>query len=214
MNSTTRRTPINVNVIRIIIIAVVVAHRVRRRHQQQSLLHHAARRAARSRRPLPRGKIVDVVGPGLYTDFGLYVDLRRIPSSAVSFTVEDDEIITKDKQRLGLLVGGDIFRPNLAQKDILTTNWAQYSQLYLNEDVLKSRVEGLARQAMKVCIGERTFNDNVIGTARDVLRECIDDRVEPPGRQLRAADRQCGRAEHHPLSKRPSSCWTRSRRAG
>ena len=40
--------------------------------------------------------------------------------------------------------------------------------------MLKTRVEGLARQAMKVCIGERTFNDNVIGTARDVLRECID----------------------------------------
>ncbi len=120
------------------------------------------------------GRIVDVVGPGLYSDFGLYVELKKIPSSAVSFSVEDDEIITKDKQRLGLLVGGDIFRPNLSQSDMLTSNWAQYSELYVNEDILKSRVEGLARQAMKVCIGERTFNDNVIGTARDVLRECID----------------------------------------
>jgi regulator of protease activity HflC (stomatin/prohibitin superfamily) len=120
------------------------------------------------------GRIIDVVGPGLYSDAGLYVELKKIPSSAVSFSVEDDEIITKDKQRLGLLVAGDIFRPNLAQADILSTKWAQYSELYTREDVLKTRVEGLARQSMKVCIGERTFNDNVIGTARDVLRECID----------------------------------------
>jgi regulator of protease activity HflC (stomatin/prohibitin superfamily) len=120
------------------------------------------------------GRIVDVVGPGLYTDAGLYVELKRVPSSAVPFTVEDDEIITQDKQRLGLLVAGDIFRPNLAQADILKSNWAQYSELYLQESILQNRVEGLARQAMKVCIGERTFNDNVIGTARDVLRECID----------------------------------------
>ena len=123
------------------------------------------------------GRIVDVVGPGLYTDAGLYVELKKVPSSAVPFTVEDDEIITQDKQRLGLVVAGDIFRPNLSQADIMKANWAQYSELYLQESILQNRVEGLARQAMKVCIGERTFNDNVIGTARDVLRECIDEEL-------------------------------------
>jgi regulator of protease activity HflC (stomatin/prohibitin superfamily) len=172
--STIRRTPINANVIRIIIIAVVVLiafvvvsnsnlfYIMQRVEQQEVGVRFRA------------GKIVDVVGPGLYTDVGLYVDLKKIPSSAVPFTVEDDEIITQDKQRLGLVVAGDIFRPNLAQSDLLKTNWAQYSELYLQDAVLQNRVEGLARQAMKVCIGERTFNDNVIGTARDELRECID----------------------------------------
>ncbi len=123
------------------------------------------------------GRITNIVGPGLYTDVGLYVELKKVPSSAVPFTVEDDEIITKDKQRLGIVVSGDIFRPNLSQADILKANWAQYSELYLREQILKDRVENLARQAAKVCIGERTFNDNVIGTARDVLRECIDEEV-------------------------------------
>lgn len=123
------------------------------------------------------GRIINVVGPGLYSDFGLYVELKKVPSSAVPFTVQDDEIITKDKQRLGIVVSGDIFRPNLSQADILKTNWAQYSELYLREQILKDRVENLARQAAKVCIGERTFNDNVIGTARDVLRECIDEEL-------------------------------------
>lgn len=123
------------------------------------------------------GRIVNIVGPGLYSDFGLYVELKKVPSSAVPFTVQDDEIITKDKQRLGIVVSGDIFRPNLAQADVLKSNWAQYSELYLREQILKDRVENLARQAAKVCIGERTFNDNVIGTARDVLRECIDEEL-------------------------------------
>jgi regulator of protease activity HflC (stomatin/prohibitin superfamily) len=120
------------------------------------------------------GRIVQVVGPGIYSDFGLYVELKKVPSSAVPFTFEDQEIITKDKQRIGLQVSGDIFRPNLAEADVLKNNWAQYSELYLQESILQDRVEGLARQSAKVCIGERTFNDNVIGSARDVLRECID----------------------------------------
>ena len=120
------------------------------------------------------GKILDVVGPGLYTDIGLYVKLRRVPSTALGFSVQDDEIITEDKQRLGLVVSGDIFRPNLSQADLLISLWAQYSELYLHDEIAIARVEALARQSMKVCVGDRTFDDNVIGTARDALRECID----------------------------------------
>ena len=30
---------------------------------------------------------------------------------------------------------------------------------------------------MKVCVGDRTFDDNIIGTARDALRACIDEEV-------------------------------------
>jgi hypothetical protein len=39
------------------------------------------------------------------------------------------------------------------------------------------RVQDLTRQAMKVCVGDRTFDDNIIGTARDALRACIDDEL-------------------------------------
>ena len=35
-----------------------------------------------------------------------------------------------------------------------------------------------ARQAMKVCVGDRNFDDAVIGTGRDVLRDCIDDELD------------------------------------
>ena len=61
------------------------------------------------------GTLDDVVGPGVYSDFGLFVSLRTISTRALSFQVTDPEIITRDKQRIGLVVSGDIFRPGLGQ---------------------------------------------------------------------------------------------------
>lgn len=123
------------------------------------------------------GRIHDIVGPGVYSDFGLFVDMVRISSQAIPFTVTDEEIITADKQRIGLVVSGDIFRPNLAQRDTLRELWAQYRGVYLDDELARSRVQDLAKQAMKVCVGDRTFDDNIIGTARDALRACIDDEL-------------------------------------
>ena len=123
------------------------------------------------------GQIKDIVGPGVYSDFGLYVELRKVSSQAIPFNVRDEEIITKDKQRIGLVVTGDALRPGIARKDVLQANWAQYSQLYLDDVVAQERVKSLAQQAMKVCVGERPFDDAIIGTARDELRNCIDDEL-------------------------------------
>jgi hypothetical protein len=123
------------------------------------------------------GQIKNIVGPGVYSDFGLYVELRKVSSQAIPFNVRDEEIITKDKQRIGLVVTGDALRPGIAQKDVLLQNWAVYSQIYLDDVVAQDRVKSLAQQAMKVCVGERTFDDAIIGTARDELRTCIDEEL-------------------------------------
>ena len=120
------------------------------------------------------GRIQQIVGPGVYTDFGLYVELKKVSSSAVPFSETDPEIITSDKQRIGVAVAGDIFRPRLAQADMLRTLWAQYNHLYQNDLALQEHIVQRAKQAMKVCVGNRTFNDAVIGSARDELRACID----------------------------------------
>ena len=120
------------------------------------------------------GKIKDVVGPGVYTDVGLYVSMVKVSSQAIPFNVEDPEIITLDKQRIGLVVSGDIFRPNIAEKDVLQRLWAQYRGIYLQDELARSRMQDQARQAMKVCVGDRTFDENVVGAARDLLRQCID----------------------------------------
>ncbi len=123
------------------------------------------------------GQIAAIVGPGLYTDAGLYVELKHVGQTAIPFSVQDDEIITSDKQRVGVIVTGDIFRPTIAQADLLRNNWASYSDIYVSDEAAKTRVEALARQAMKVCVGQRNFENNVIGTARDELRTCIDDEL-------------------------------------
>ncbi|MEM7536263.1 MAG: SPFH domain-containing protein [Chloroflexota bacterium] len=123
------------------------------------------------------GRITDVVGPGVYSDFGLFVKIERVSSQAVPFVVTDEELITQDKQRIGLVVTGDIFRPGLAQKDDIQRLWPQYQQLYLNDETVRLRTQDRAKQAMKVCVGNRIFDDAVIGSARDELRACIDEEV-------------------------------------
>jgi SPFH domain / Band 7 family len=124
------------------------------------------------------GRITDIVGPGVYSDVGLFVQIRRVSSEAVAFTVTDEELITKDKQRIGLVVTGDVFRPGVVDRETLRSLWAQYNQLYLDDAVARKAIEDRARQAMKVCVGDRIFDEAVIGAARDQLRDCIDTELD------------------------------------
>jgi hypothetical protein len=119
-------------------------------------------------------RITDIVGPGVYSDVGIFVDLQTISTQAITFSVEDAEIITSDKQRIGLRVTGDIFRPGLENQDLIQSQWSRYRGIYLDDTLARARVEDLARQSMKVCVGDRTFDNNIIGTSRDTLRACID----------------------------------------
>ncbi len=118
------------------------------------------------------GQIVDVVGPGIYNDFGLYVKLHRINMSAIHFSVSDEEVITLDKQRVGVVVAGDLFRPTNAET--IRELWPRYNRVLLNDAAAMTVIEEWAKQAMKVCVGSYTFDQNVIGEARDVLRICIE----------------------------------------
>ena len=117
-------------------------------------------------------RIEEVVGPGIYSDVGINVRLERVSTQAISFTVTDAEIITADKQRIGLVVSGDIFRPN--DRDNIRAGWNRWRGIYTDDELAVQRVQDLARQSMKVCVGDRTFDDNIIGTARDELRQCVD----------------------------------------
>ncbi len=120
------------------------------------------------------GRIKDVVGPGVYSDVGWFVSMTKVSSQAIFFSVQDPEIITKDKQRMGAVVSGDIFRPDETQKDVLRAMWSKYRGLYIDDAVAVAKIQDFAKQAMKVCVGDRTFNENTIGTTRDDLRACID----------------------------------------
>ena len=120
------------------------------------------------------GRIHQVVGPGVYGDLAFYAKLERISIEALTFSVSDPEVVTKDSQRVGFVVSGDVFRPGIGETGTYERLWPLYRNLYLSDDALQARITDLALQALKSCVGDRTFSDNVIGSARDELRVCID----------------------------------------
>ena len=54
------------------------------------------------------GQIRGIKQPGIAYDLGLFVQLVKIKTSAVAITVDDPELITSDKQRIGLQVTADV----------------------------------------------------------------------------------------------------------
>jgi len=133
------------------------------------------------------GEIQGVRQPGIAYDFGLFVDLVKIKTSAVAITVDDPELITIDKQRIGLQVTADVFRPREA--DIVISNFSRYRNIYMDDAALEQRMTAFTLQAMKVCVGDKKFDEAVIGSGRDDLRACIDDELsalaEPLGLEVR-----------------------------
>ena len=123
------------------------------------------------------GKIYEIVGPGVYNDMAIYAKLEKVSTEGVPFAVEDPEVITKDSQRIGLMVSGDVFRPGIGETDILQDLWPKYRSLYLSDEAILERIKNLSLQAMKSCVGDKNFNDAVIGSARDELRICIDEQL-------------------------------------
>jgi SPFH domain / Band 7 family len=133
------------------------------------------------------GQITAIKQPGIAYDVGLFVTLVKIKTSAVAILVDDPELITSDKQRIGLEVTADVFRPR--EGDTVTANYARYRNVYTNDADLEKRMESFALQAMKVCVGNKKFDDAVIGSGRDVLRGCIDEEIsslaQPLGLEVR-----------------------------
>ena len=133
------------------------------------------------------GQIPGIKQPGISYDVGLFVQLIKIKTSAVAITVDDPELITSDKQRIGLEVTADVFRPR--ETDLVTVNYARYRGIYTDDVALQQRMTAFTLQAMKVCVGDKKFDEAVIGSGRDDLRSCIDDELsglaEPLGLEVR-----------------------------
>jgi hypothetical protein len=123
------------------------------------------------------GRIVQVVPPGVYSDFGLFVSLATYSTEAYQFSVNDPELITSDNQRIGVTVSGSFFRPDFTKSDRIASLWAKYRPIYIDNTALQAVANDLSAQAMKVCVGNRPFRDSIIGTARDDLRSCIDEEL-------------------------------------
>lgn len=150
---------------------------------------------------LYQNKPIDVVVSGVYTDLRPWATIEKINVAQIKWCAVDPEVITKDSQRIGLVVCGTIQRPSLADKSVYMSGWSSYKPYYVNDNALAGSfhyeanpnntneqivivesaglIQTLAQQAMKVCVGDRPFQESVIGSARDVLRTCIDEQISP-----------------------------------
>ena len=124
------------------------------------------------------GRIVEVVGPGMYSDVGLFVQLETYSTQEYDWVSTDPEVITFDQQRLGVVVSGSIFRPSISDVAMVKMLWTQYKTLYTSDLALQKKMDELSFQAMKVCVGDRSFSESVIGSDRDSLRQCIKEELD------------------------------------
>ncbi len=123
------------------------------------------------------GQIARVVPPGMYSDLGLFVSLKTYSIEAYQFTVEDQELITSDNQRIGVTASGSFFRPDYAKADRIANLWARYQHIYVSDEALQKVANDLTAQAMKVCVGAKPFRESIIGAGRDSLRNCVDEEL-------------------------------------
>ncbi len=125
------------------------------------------------------GRITEIVPPGIYSDVGLFVKLEKYNTQAYQFTAEDPEVITRDNQRIGVTVSGSVLRPTLTSTSAekITQLWTQYRSIYVSDEALQKVSADLSFQSMKVCVGDRPFNESILGSNRDDLRNCVDDEL-------------------------------------
>lgn len=128
------------------------------------------------------GVYIETVGPGVYNDWTPFADMINVNIEGIGFTSSDPEVFTSDLQSLGVTVSGTVFRPNADVLDEFL--WSRYRIWYLDDTLLLERMSEFAQQAMKVCVGERTFEQAAIGTDRNDLTVCIDEQLSILGDEM------------------------------
>lgn len=128
-----------------------------------------------------QNEIKEIMGPGIYSDYGFHNMYRNkkietIKIRAIQFTAQDPEVLTQDKQRIGVIANGTAHRPGLDKPGILIDYWRYYKTYYVDDAKVVDLMQSLGGQAIKVCVPARTFDEHV--AARDDLRECIDKELD------------------------------------
>lgn len=121
------------------------------------------------------GRVKAIVGPGTYSDIGWDVGIERISCAAIPFTVKDPEVITRDRQRIAIAIGGDIFRS--CDKEFIEEIWPVYQQIYLEDDALLDRIKLITLQATKSCVDDYDANA-ILGNSNVDVENCIDEGLD------------------------------------
>jgi hypothetical protein len=97
---------------------------------------------------LSGGRIKNVVPPGIYSDFGLFVSITTYSTQAYQFTVNDPEVLTADNQRIGVTASGSVFRPAETDIELVKTLWTKYRAVYTDTNSLQKVISDLSLQAI------------------------------------------------------------------
>ncbi len=119
------------------------------------------------------GKIKSCVGPGVYSDNGLFTDLREVSNATLTFEVADPQVATKDSQLVGISVTIQARRNgDCVSLTNLLTNWPALTA----DDPLIAVISATANEAMKV--GTRQFTLTQLLDDRNGLSTAIKDALE------------------------------------
>jgi len=151
---------------------------------------------------LNKGRVVEVVGPGIYSRFGLWWEVQDIKIEGITACAEDGEVLTSDQQRIGVTTCATVHRPDASVGlDDYAAVYSDFKSLLTNDDLLvgikgedgtlitRGKFQEIAAQAMKSCIGDRTFNDAAVGASRDELRACLEENENKLGEGFRISFR-------------------------
>jgi hypothetical protein len=115
------------------------------------------------------GRITGCLGPGVYTDFGLFTDLSPINSTALTLVVGDKEVATKDTQLVGIDINIQVNRKTDCESvRNMLTNW---SNLARDDRRLEETISNIVGQGIKVAV--RGFTLEELLDDRDGLASAI-----------------------------------------
>jgi regulator of protease activity HflC (stomatin/prohibitin superfamily) len=127
------------------------------------------------------GKVEDVLEPGRYTDVGWYTSLATVDTSAKTTDWKDPDLVTRDKQPIGLTISVTYAR-NRDHKSIKQM-WTQYNTEARDDKALAAqvlkRVPGAAKD-----LTTRYSLDEMLGITPDapgraIVTQALFDALEP-----------------------------------
>ena len=117
------------------------------------------------------GRIMDVVGPGVHSDWRQFASLEQISCDTITVEVDDPSVATEETQVVGVKVTIQLKRrcdTNSVRE--LLTNWAAVAQ---NDEALTKVIQAVASQGIKV--GTRSFSMEELLNDRNGLSSTITD---------------------------------------
>ena len=94
---------------------------------------------------LKKGMIEEIAGPGMYSG-GWYTDIQIVSVSAQTTNWTDPDLVTKDKQPIGLDIGVTYARNSSVES--LTMMWKRYNREARNDEALAQQA---CRERLRRC---------------------------------------------------------------